>query len=400
MLALVDQGLSSISNVLAVVLVAHALDREAFGRFALAYAVLVAVLGLSRSWFGTRISLITDRTQVRGAVAAVLGSLTIVALPIVAGVAGMSWLLAGGKLGALGVVVAVAAPVVCMQDALRFASVAGGRPGVAATSDAVWVVALLALLPVASGWSGELVMGLWLGAALVALLVATVGLRVLPDLPAGLRALRTRHATSESVSFGTLVSQGASLVVTGVVAAVIGPAAVGSLRGASTIMGPLNVVFAFVNLALTPMLVRRPRRADLRFCLLTGAGVLLTVTAWGSLILLIPASWGRALLDETWAGARAVLPFTVLEYMGIGIATASTLGLKVRHEAGMLMRQKAVVAVVTALLGVVAAVVLADVRAVAAALAVAGGVSVLLGWRHLAESTRSRHAQPAESGTP
>ena len=60
-LALVDQGFSSLSNVLAVFLVAQALGKDDFGRFSLAYAILVAVLGVSRSWFGTRLSLIGDR---------------------------------------------------------------------------------------------------------------------------------------------------------------------------------------------------------------------------------------------------------------------------------------------------------------------------------------------------
>ena len=72
-------------------------------------------------------------------------------------------------------------------------------------------------------------------------------------------------------------------MVVGVAGVALGPAAVGSLRGASTMMGPLNVVFAYVNLALTPVLVRRGRRLDLRFCAVTGAAVLGVVAAWSLL---------------------------------------------------------------------------------------------------------------------
>ena len=74
----------------------------------------------------------------------------------------------------------------------------------------------------------------------------------------------------------------------------------------------------------------------------------------------------------------------------------------------MLVRQKAVVAGFTIVLGCAAAVFLDDVRAVAGALAVAALVSVVLGWRHLLASLHKGQpqrlarssAQPAESGTP
>lgn len=401
-MTLVDQGLSSASNVLAVVLVANALDEAAFGRFALAYAVLVAALGVSRSWFGTRISLIGERHLVHREARDVLGSLLLLSPALSALVLVIGWALARHGSTGLIILVAVAAPVVCMQDALRFAAVAAGRPAVAVASDAAWTACLLALLPFAGDLTGPTVLALWLCAAVAALAVAVVGLRVRPDIGGGWAALRRRHRTGESMSFGTVVGQGASLVVTGVVAAVLSPAAVGSLRGASTIVGPLNVVMAFVNLALTPVLVRRGRSRDLWFCALVATLVVAVVTCWGAVVLVLPTGWGEALLGDSWAGARSVLPWMLLEYCAVGAATASTLGLKVRHEAGMLVRQKAVVAVVTVALGCGAALAVDDVRAVAAALAVAGGVSVALGWRHLRESVHRarRSGQPVESGTP
>jgi O-antigen/teichoic acid export membrane protein len=215
------------------------------------------------------------------------------------------------------------------------------------------------------------------------------------------------------MSFGALAGTAASLAVTGVVGAVLSPAAVGSLRGASTFIGPLNVMMAFVSLGMTPVLVRRARSRDLRFCLAVAGTVLSVVCAWAAVVLLLPDAWGRAVLGDSWAGARSVLPWTLLEYAALGVASASTLGLKVRQEARMLVRQKAVVSVLVAVLGCGAALLLHDVRAVSAGLAVAGLVSVTLGWRHLTESMR-RSAdgavdervserppdQPLVSGTP
>ena len=387
-LGVADQGLSSLSNVLAVVIVARALDADAFGRFALVYAVMILVLGVSRSYLGTRLALAADPGLARAATAEVLGGLLAVAPVVAAVVFGVGAALTGGDATAIALVVAVAAPVVCLQDAVRFGAVASGRPGVAFASDLVWTVCVAAVLVGGSGLSGSAVMAAWLAAAVAALVVGLILMRVRPRVRCGLLALVSRHRMSESMAFGTVVGQAAALAVSSVAAAAIGPAAAGALRGASTILGPLNVVFAYVHLGLTPWLVRRPRSADLRACRSVALVIGGVVVAWGVVVLLVPDAWGTALLGESWNGARDVLPFTVLEYVAIGLATASTLGLKVRGEAGVLARQKAVVGVVMVVLGCGAALLWDDVRAVSAGLAVAAAISAGLGWYHLGRSSR------------
>ena len=91
---------------------------------------------------------------------------------------------------------------------------------------------------------------------------------------------------------------------------------------------------------------------------------------------------------------------TVTEYVGVMLAVAAVLGLKVRHEAGMLVRQKTVVALLTVVGGCAAAVLGPDVRWVAAALAGAAAVSAVLGWRHLRASSRSTVARPGPVAAP
>jgi O-antigen/teichoic acid export membrane protein len=248
--------------------------------------------------------------------------------------------------------------------------------------------------------SSTFVMWMWLIAALAAFVVLMYGLRVRPNLGSGWRGLRERHRTGESVSIGTVVTLAASLLVTSMVAAMLTDADVGSMRGASTLLGPLNVVMAFVALALTPALLRRSRPRDLRFCVAVASVTLSAVVVWGVVVLLLPNWVGERLLHESWAGARSVLPFAVLEYAGLAVATAWTLGLKVRRENGMLVRQKLAVAVLMVVGGGVGAIVIGDVRAVSAGLAVAAAAGVLLGWHNLFTSLRRAGRARVEVETP
>lgn len=379
-----DQVFSSLSNVLAVVLVAHILDADDFGRFSFSYAVVIAALGVSRAWFGTRLSLVHDPADVLDEARRTTGTLVLIA-PLLACAVLAAGAAVGGGSGSALLVVALAAPVICLQDALRFAAVAADRPTAALVSDGLWALCLMALLPVSGTLTGDIVLWMWFGAAVAAMLVLFLGLRVRPVLRGGWGRLRERHPTSASASAGAVVTMGASLVVIGVVSAVLSDSAAGSLRGASTILGPLNVVMAFVNLACTPTLVRRSRDGDLRYCVLIAMAMLAIVVAWGIVVLSLPTPWGEFILGDSWPGTREVLPFTLLEYCTLGVATAWALGLKVRAEAWMLWRQRAVLAVLTLVIGC-GAVLLGDVRAVSAALALASAVSMVVGWRDLLHS--------------
>ena len=255
-----------------------------------------------------------------------------------------------------------------MQDALRFAAVACGRPAVAVASDLVWLAGLVALIPLLRSASSSLVMILWLASAAVALIVAIVGLGVRPSLADGLADLRTRHRTGESISFGTVVTTGASLVVVGVAGAALGPAAVGSLRGASTVHGSaqrrLRLRQPGPDAGAGPAQpTTRPEvlRGDRGGCPAGRCGVV------GSSCSRSPGSWGHALLGETWSGTRSVLPFTATEYAGIGLATASTLGPQGASRGGDAGAAEGDRGGVTVALGCAAALVFDDVRAVAAA---------------------------------
>jgi O-antigen/teichoic acid export membrane protein len=243
-----DQVLSSVSNVLAVILVARAVSAEDFGTFALGYSVMTFVLALTRSYFGIRVSLNTDRVHARAHSRDLVGAIAILAPAMMVVVFVVSRLAAGSG-AAVGVllIVAIATPVVCMQDVLRFGAVASGHPKAAVWSDGIWVVLMLVPFALGTRLDPAQVMTLWLFAALAALAVALLSLRILPDLRGGWRELKTRHAVGEATTWSSVIGSLGALWILFVASAAISPVASGSLRGAATTMP--NVLLAYVGSA-------------------------------------------------------------------------------------------------------------------------------------------------------
>jgi hypothetical protein len=224
-------------------------------------------------------------------------------------------------------------------------------------------------------------MAVWLGAAALALAVAAVPLRIKPSFIKGWRLLqRERHAMGSSVTIGAVAVAGASLVIAAATAHFLSTASAGSLRGASTAMGPLNVLVAFITLNLTPALLRRERSQDLGFCVRVALLAAAAAVVWSTALLLLPDVLGRALLGESWAGARSVLPWTCAEYLFLCISTPTVLWLKVRYAARQMLQRRLFYASLLVSFGVVAAILGSSAQYVAAAIAGAALLNALRGW--------------------
>ncbi len=377
---LVDQALSSVSNLLAVVLVARALSAPEFGYFALGYAILTLTLGLSRAYFGSRISLAPDAQEARRVTSALVAGMLVLSPLVVLVVLAVATAATGGQAPLIAVAVALATPVVCIQDALRFGAIAGGRPWVALASDALWISVMAVPFVLSSELSAPAALTLWGSAAGAALLVALVGFRERPGLRAGLSELRRREAVGSALTLGAVATTAATLLVLLAVSRTLGPAAAGSLRGASTAMGPVNVLFAFIAVGLTPVLVRRDRRGDRRFCAMVGAVTVGLVLLWGLVLLLLPEGFGTTAFGESWAGIRSVLAWTVGEYVWIAVAAGAVLGLKVQQRASGLIATRIGMATLTVLAGSLAALAVGRVQAVAAAFALSAAVGAVTAW--------------------
>lgn len=392
---LADQVTSSVSNVLVIPLVAPLVSAADLGRFVLGYTILMMTLTLCRAYFGTRVTLSPDNASALAMMSNVLGALALLAPVLVIAVLAVSAAATAGESLHLLILVALAAPIVCMQDILRFGAVASGRPLVALGSDAVWVAFMAAPLALQMSLSPVVAVSLWAGGAVAALVVAWAAMRVRPRLQGGIGELRRRDAVAGSITLGHIGWSGASLWILVFVTHVIGPAATGSLAVASRAMGPINVLFNYITLGVTPLLVRRDRSSDVRFCAGTAGVMSSLILLWGALLLVLPTSVGTALLGDSWPGVRGVLPWTIAEYVFLAIATAAGLGLQVRRRARALIRQRAVATVIIVVGGSVVAVLVHETWAVAATVAAAIFTAAVLGWGALLRSD-----PPASSRQP
>lgn len=345
-----DQGLSSFTNFVIGIVVARSVGLEGFGAFGLAFVAYQIVVGLSRAVVAQplliRYSDVDDEQWRRGAAAGTGMALLIglVSVPIVLCVA----LVADGAIRdaflALGVVLAG----MILQDAWRFAFFANHRGGSAFLNDLLWAITqFVALWLVASTGTMTVFWAVlaWGIGATVASVVASLQARLLP------RPRRARWWTQEhrdllppyigEFAANTLAGQ-LMLYTVGWIA---GLAAVGALRGANVLLGPIHVVVQGTYLVAVPEAVhflRTDRGRFVGFCVGASAVLGIVAVAWTTALLLIPDEIGVILLGEVWEPAIAVVPMWGAAFAVINLAAGAAIGLRALAAAKRTLQAAAV----------------------------------------------------------
>lgn len=348
LVAVADQMASSGSNFLLVVLLARHSTADELGVLLLGYAVLTMCVVVSRSAFGAIVGmdsvLLDDGSRSLLVSRSLAAALTISVVPLL--------LMGGFALGlsdrssftAALILLGVTAPVVLMQDLMRYVAVADGSPGVALASDALWLGASLLGLVIFTTElaSGSPVLGaaFWAGGAVASFLFIWIALRQPLPLWAGTWAwaLRDRRRVHLALTAGI---GGLSQVTNSSLAGVlVGPHVISAVRGAGTLFGPLNTLTSSVAIAVVPEAKRTtPVRAERIFGLVTLGTVIVTV-AWGTALLLLPDTFGFALLGESWPLARALALATTVEYCGLALWAASSARLRSHNRTGLALTIK------------------------------------------------------------
>ncbi len=333
--AVADQGVAALTNIAVLVVAARQSSAPAFAAFSVVYTVFTVVLGLSTAFVGQALVLERGearsvRTACRSALAftcgasLLLGALTVVALTAAPGPPPRLT----AALTALGAVL----PVLLTHECLRYVFSTLRRSDHALTADVVRLlvaVPALALQPEGTGPARLIVV--WGLSGLPALL-AGLGL-ARPRLRQGetdpLRYLRTGHLGRRfAVEFG-VGNAGTQLAVVGL-GLLATPLAVGALRGATTLFGPLNVLFNAVT-GFGPPLLGRLGGARRTARVAVGIGALLAAAAgcWAVVLGVLPDGAGRALLGDTWPAAVHLLPATGSQYAAMALGTCGLLALRV-----------------------------------------------------------------------
>jgi hypothetical protein len=189
------------------------------------------------------------------------------------------------------------------------------------------------------------------------------------------RDRRRRHLTVDALTAAL-----SPLLVVTVVAMVCSPATVGSLRGASTLMSPINVGIAAVGLGAVAEITRRTRSHARRFMVLVSVGLACCSVLWGALVWLLPSEVGQFLLGPTWESARQVVPLSTAEFVGLSVWTGAISLLRATGRTRVSATMRGVYLVLAVVAAGSAAVLFGTATGVQAALAASAGALAVASW--------------------
>ena len=248
-LTFADQAFSSGSNFIVAVVVARLTAPGAFGAFALAYTVWLLVVGVHRAVIVNPMMITAPesghgRERLQSAVAAevVLGLAVAALVGLTGAVLQLTW---SRPLGWALLALAPWVPMLLVQDLWRWSGFMRAEPGKALVNDVAFTVAQIGLLAVfaAAGRLGTgTALAAWGSGAAVGVVVGTWQFGVRLRLAGGWRWLRRCWPDARWLLADFMTSYGASQGWQYLVAAMLGPAALGLVRAAYNLMGPVNVL--------------------------------------------------------------------------------------------------------------------------------------------------------------
>ncbi|MFJ7327954.1 hypothetical protein ACIQVN_17220 [Streptomyces cyaneofuscatus] len=326
-----DQGVAALTNILVLVAAARLSTVADFARFSAVYLVFTVLLGVSGAYTGQPLVLKRGAgEETRGACRSAVAFTVLAASALGALLAAVCLLVPGDTARAL-LMLGLVLPVVLGQDAVRYAFSTLQQPHLALLSDLVRLACVLGALGTqVYGASPARLIGLWGLSALPALLLSAALLhRATAGAPLLLRPMLRRGHLGQrfTVEFG-VGNATSQLSVLGL-GAVGNPLLVGALRGATTLFGPLNVLFTSATSFGPPLLGRiTDERRRVRATAALAAVLAATAGVWATVLALLPDRAGRQLLGDTWSVAAGLLPATGSQYAAMAVGTCGLLALR------------------------------------------------------------------------
>ncbi len=330
-----DQGFSSLTNFALGVLVARSVSPQAFGAFALVFTIYTLLLGFCRA-------LATEPLLVRFTAAPdrwPSGVSSAAGMAALIGVfAGSGCLIVGSIFGGFigyGLIgLGLTLPGLLVQDSWRYAFFAEGRADKAFVNDVVWAIVLAVAFPLLAILDQLSLLSLMLAWGIAASVGAVFGVfqsHVIPN-PGRTRLWwrQQRDLTRRYIGEFAAINGAGRLADFGV-GAVAGLSSLGSVRGATILLGPLNVLLMGARMVSLPEAVRilnSSRHKLRRLSALVSFVLAIGSITWGAIIALLPSRFGVALLGSTWPGARRLIVPIALGSAAQGILMGAGVGLR------------------------------------------------------------------------
>jgi len=330
-LVMIDQGVSSLSNVVVSIVVARALSGEGFGAFAAATIGFFLVIGIARAFLGEPLLALYSHATPdarRRLVPDMLGASLVVSVVCGVGVAAFGAVIGGPSglaLEALGVVM----PCIIVQDFWRYAFIVD-RAGMALAVDLAWLAGVLVALPLAPDDAGPAwyVMAWGLTAGLGAVLGLVIGR--IRHWPHPFRWLVDHRDTGGRFFGEFLTGSAVSNIVMASVGGIAGLDVLGAVRASQVFYGPLNTIHNGIYLTVVPEGAQardHPSRL-LKIMIVATAGVVTASVALMVVGLVLPDAWGSALFGSTWPDAQELMFPMGLAMLTGGLATGGYAGIR------------------------------------------------------------------------
>ena len=361
--SLADQMVSSVTNLVLLVLVARAAPLPDIGAFAVAFTIYQFVLALSRPLntdpLVVRFSAAGADDHRRAAFGAVSGALCLGIALFPFGLAASAVL--GGPTGGALLALGGFAPALFVQDAWRFVFIGAGVPRRALTNDVVMLVTLLGAGVFVTLWGQgravEFVVA-WGIAASAGTVVGLFQTSIRPRMRAGISWWRETGSLGSRMLGENVLAMGAYSLTLLAIALLTGVSELGKLRTAQVAVAVTNPVMLAAGMVVAAEGTRLRSASDPRLRRLV-EGAALAVAAVplviGLLWWLLPEPLGRALLGGAWEVSRSLVPVAALLAAGIGATTVLSAGLRAVGGAASALRCRALAAPLTVSSGVVAA---------------------------------------------
>ena len=332
-----DQAVSSVTNSVLVLYVAHTLGAAQFGAFSLAYVTYSFALNASRGLASdpllvrfSGVDLQTWRravgscTGTASVVGVATGACVLVATTVLGGAAKLAFLALGLTL-----------PALLLQDSWRFSFFVLGRGRQAFLNDLVWAVALIPALFFLWATKAQNVFWFVLAWGAGAAVAAGVGLlqaRVAPRLSDVTKWLSQHRDLGYRYLVENTTNSGAAQLLMCSLSLILGLAAVGYIQAANTLMGPVMVLFMGTNMFGIPeaagILRRSPERL-LQFCLVVSSGLAVAAVAWGAVLLVaLPKGLGTLTVGVIWRPMYPLMIPCALWAVGMVTWAGGVIGLR------------------------------------------------------------------------
>lgn len=400
---LLDQVLSSASNLLATIIAARSLPATDFGAFAVGFAVCVVSVFVVRGVASDpMLSAHAGGTEERLRWAARAGSGTVVVFGAVLAlvVAALGWGL-DGLLGGVLLALAVVVPGIVLQDFLRFALLVRGQARGMFLNDLLWLVVqipLMILVVEMGGGAAALILA-WGASGTAAALVGLAQVRALPRPLQAVAWLREHRRLWPYFTLDNIVFQATNVGLVLVVAAVTSLAQVGAFRAVMTLYSPLTVIGRGLVGVAVPELARRREqpRAVGRLALIVGWLLTPLALVWAVLLLALPDSAGEWLLGESWLLAEPLLWLAGLT-TAAGLFTVGTVvGIRALGSGKEGLTARVLVGVMAVAVGALGAY-LDGARGVMISLVVTAPIRMLIWGRLLSRAVRQRELEVVPAG--